>query len=302
MPPIRRDSISALLAPDLYRVVVETGRERPLEFPFWVNVMDMPWNPVTDRQVSGFGTVPTKPEGAPFPFDDPIIGGTKTYQAVPYGMAAEATFEAWDDELYGYLRDLMGEMKRSSNNRLEVDGHNILNEAFVTTNETGFDGASLISVSHTGLDGRTGVANRPAVDVGFGLTAVQNMVVNFHNMVDERNIPRVMAPSLIIIAPENIWTARETLGSSGKPFVTDNEMNSILAEDLRWMVSHYLDTSTNWFGLAAQGEHDLNFMMRNRPIFDAFDDPRTKNAVFTVYQRHDPSAFGSYQGTYGSTG
>lgn len=302
MPPIRRDSVSSLLAPDLFRVVVETGKERPLEFPFWVNVIDMPWNPVTDRQVSGFATVPTKPEGSQFPFDDPIIGGTKAYTAVPYGLAAEVTFEAWDDELYGYLRDLMRELKRASNNRLETDGHNILNEAFVTTNETGFDGASLISTAHTALDGRTSIANRPAVDVGFGLTAVQNGIVNFHNTVDERNIPRLFAPTMAILSPENLFTVRELLGSSGKPFTTDNQINALIQEDLSWMISHYITSSTSWFLFAAKGEHDLNFMMRNRPIFDAFDDPRTKNAVFTVYQRHDPSTFGSYQGTFGSTG
>ena len=302
MPPIRRDSIASLLAPDLFRVVVETGMERPLEFPFWVNVVDMPWNPVTDRQVSGLGTVPSKPEGSTFPFDDPVVGSTKTYTAVPYGLAVEVTFEAWDDELYGYLRDLMRELKRSSNNRLEVDGHNILNEAFVTTNETGFDGAALISTDHTALDGRTGIANRPAVDVGFGLTAIQNASFSFHNTVDERNIPRLITPTMFLLAPENMFTAREMLGSSGKPFTADNEINALLQENWSWMISHYLDTNTNWFLFAAKGEHDLNFMMRNRPIFDAFDDPRTKNAVFTVYQRHDPSSFGSYVGTYGSTG
>jgi len=302
MPPIRRDSVSSLLAPDLFRVVVETGKERPLEGPMWVNVVDMPWNPVTDRQASGLATMPNKPEGSQYPGDDPIIGPSKTYTAVPYGLAAEVTFEAWDDELYGYLRDLMRELKRSSNNRLEVDAHNQLNEAFVTTNETGFDSASMISTAHTALDGRTSIANRPAVDVGFGLTAIQNAIVSFHNMVDERNLPRLMSPVMTIIAPENLFTARELLGSSGKPFTANNEMNALLQENLSWMVSHYLNTSTNWFVLAAKSEHDINFMMRNRPIFDAFDDPRTKNAVFTVYQRHDPSSHGSYQGTYGSTG
>lgn len=302
MPPIRRDSVSALLAPDLFRVVVETGLERPMENPFWVNVVDMPWNPVTDLQTSGLATVPEKPEGTAFPFDDPIIGNTKVYTAVPYGLAVEATFESWDDELYGYLRDLMRELRRSSNNRLEVDGHNVLNEAFVTTNETGFDGASLCSTAHTALDGRTSIANRPARDIGFGVTALQAGLITFHNMVDERNIPRLYHPTMVMGASENIWTFRETLGSSGAPYTTDNEINSLIQENLSWMISHYMDTTTQWFLLAAKGEHDLNFMMRNRPIFDAFDDPRTKNAVFTVYQRHDPSSFGSYQGVYGSTG
>ncbi len=34
---------------------------------------------------------------------------------------------------------------------------------------------------------------------------------------------------------------------------------------------------------------------------DSFDDPRTKNAIFTSYQRHT-QGFGTWRGVDGSTG
>ena len=55
MAPTVRGTISALLAPDLRKVYVDTGKERPLEYPNVFNVQDMEWNPVTDQQVSDHG-------------------------------------------------------------------------------------------------------------------------------------------------------------------------------------------------------------------------------------------------------
>ena len=109
----------------------------------------------------------------------------------------------------------------------------------------------------------------------------------------------LMSPSMIVIDPNDRFLARELLGSSGKPFSADNELNSLLDDDLKVFIYHYLTTNSFWFMLASKGIHDLNFQWRNRPMFDSFDDPRTKNAVFTVYQRHT-KGYGSPRGIYGS--
>ena len=46
---IARAGFTALLKPDLRRVYVETGKERPLEYPLIFNVSDMEWNPIKDQ-------------------------------------------------------------------------------------------------------------------------------------------------------------------------------------------------------------------------------------------------------------
>lgn len=301
MPPVSRPGFSELMAPDLYRVFVDTGEEAPIEFSSILNVIDMPYNPVTDQQISGLGTTPTKGEGEPFDEDQPIIGGTRDYTAVPYGLAIEFTYEAWTDELYGVFKEMVRELRRSSDNRLEVDAHSPLNNA-TAAGSTGFDGVSLLNDSHPRLgSGLAAVANQPAVAVQFSFTAVQNAMQHFHNLEDERGLPRLMAPSMALITPEFYHDAREILGSTGKPLVANNEINSLIADDLGWMVSHYLTSTTLWFILARQGVHDLNFFVRDQPMFDMFDDPRTKNAVATVYQRHI-AGFGTWRGVYGSAG
>jgi hypothetical protein len=91
MPPTTRGTIAELVAPDLRKVYIETGKERPLEYPLFFNVQEMEWNPLTDQQVTGLGTMPAKAEGEQFSFDELMIGGTKTYTASPYGLAVEIT-------------------------------------------------------------------------------------------------------------------------------------------------------------------------------------------------------------------
>lgn len=297
--PISRSTFTPLLAPDLRRVYVETGKERPLEYPIILNVDEMEWNPVKDQQISGLGTMPQKPEGSQFNLDQPILGGQVSYTAVAYGLAVEITWEMWRDELYGTMREFVREMARSSRNRQEVDAWSPFNNAFSNT-FPGFDGVSLCNIAHPGLDG-VARANRPTPDIGFSITGIQNSILRYETMTDERGLPRVMTPVMAVIAAANRYVAREILGSGGRPYSADNELNALIQDDLSWMVAHYLTTTTNWFLVTAKGVHDVNFLWRDHPIFDNFDDPWTKNGVFTSYQRHI-SGFGTWRGIDGSTG
>lgn len=295
-----RGLIAALVAPDLRKVYVETGKERPLEYPLYFNIDDMEWNPITDQQVSGLSTLPSKAEGTQFSMDELIVGGTKAYTASPYGLAVEITWEAWRDELYGVMREMVACLARASRNRQEVDAWSVINNAF-STSYTGFTASeSLCSTSHTGLDGETR-ANRPNPDIGLSITGIQNAITRFEDMTDERNLPRLMAPTMALIASANKFVAREILGSGGKPYTADNEINALIDEDLSYMVCHYITTSTYWYLSASKGQHDINFFWRDHPIFDVFDDPWTKNAIATVYQRHT-KGFGTWRGIDGSTG
>lgn len=297
---VSRGSIASLLAPDLRDVYFETGKERPKEYPLVANIQNMEWNPVSDYQVSGLGTMPEKPEGTQFSFDELITGGTKTYTATPYGLAVEITWEAWRDELYGVMQEMIRCLARAGRNREEVSFWSILNNAF-STSYTGFTASTaLCSTSQTKLDGTTW-QNRPSTDIGYSITGIQNSITRFEDMEDERSLPRLMAPVMSVIASANKFVAREIWGSSGRPYRGDNEINALIDEDMSFMVCHYLTTSTYWFNIAAKGQHDLNFLWRDKPIFDMFDDPLTKNAVATAYQRHT-QGYGSPYGVDGSTG
>jgi hypothetical protein len=300
MAPITRGSITNLLSPDLHAVFVETGKDRPLEYPKYFNVSQMETNPQTDQQISGLGTMPEKPEGTGFTKDDPIIGGRKAYTATPYGLAVEITWEAWRDELYGALKEMIACLKRAAVHRQEVQAWSVLNNAFSTSYAGFTSGEALCSTGHTGLD-TTSRANRPSPDIGLSITGIQNAITRFEDMTDERGLPRLMTMSMLLIGSANKFVAREILGSGGKPGTAQNEINALEEEDLRYMVCHYFTSATQWFGSAGQGTHDLNYLWRDEPIFDMLDDPRTKNAISTAYERF-AVGYGSWRGIDGSTG
>lgn len=291
--------LSSLLVPDLKRVFVETGKEFPPEYPVWCNVEDMDWQGEKEYQLSGLGTMPNKPEGTAFTTDEPITGGTRTYTANPFGLAIEITWEMWRDDLYGVMVELIQSLARAGRNREETDAHHPLNNAF-STSFVGFTASeALVQTSHSNLDGST-QNNTPTTSQSFGLTYLQGAMIRFENLTDDRGLPRRLSPRLVIIDSSNRFVAREILGSAHKPFTADNEINSLLQDDLSWMVNHYLTTATYHFLLAGKGNHDISFRWRDRPIFDMFDDPRSRVAVATVYQRHTRGGFGSWKGIDGS--
>jgi hypothetical protein len=259
----------------------------------------MDWNPVKDQQVIGIGTMPEKPEGSQFALDAHAIGGDREYLAVPFGLALEFSWEGWRDELYGVVREMVAEQARATRQRQEVSAWSILNNGF-DTSFAGFTASEALFGAHVGNDGVTR-RNRPTVDVGMSITYIQNAVLRFELQTTERNTPRLMAPVMACVTPTNKIPTREVLGSSGKPYTADNEINALIEEDLSWMVCHYVTTQTNVFLAAAKEVHDLNFLWRDEPIFDSFDDPWTKNAVFTAYQRYG-FGYGSWRGIDATTG
>ena len=289
----------SLLRTELAGVILGAYKERPLEYPFVLNVADMETNPEKYQKVSGLGTALEMGAGDTFPLDEAVLGGTKEYEVRNFGKALEFTYRLWRDEKYGIMRDLASELGRGMRHRQEVSGHSVLNNAFDNA-FAGFDGVSLCNTAHPAYaEGGVSIANRPSPDIGFGVTALQNSVIRFEGMTNDRGLPMLMSPSTIITTFFNRYLAREILGSGGRPFSPNNEINSIIADDFKLMISHYLTIQTAWFVAAAKGVHDLQFKWRDRPMFDSFDDPWTKNAIFTGFEAFDVG-FGDFRGIDGS--
>jgi len=290
----------ALVQTNLRRVCIEAGEERPREYGFTHTVADMETNPVVDRQIAMLGTMPSKLEGESMALDSPILGGTVTHYAEPYALAVEITWEMWRDERYGVMQDFAAHSGRSGRHREEVDAASIFNNAFSNT-FAGFDGVALCSTAHPFIDGSGTWANRPNPDIGFSVTGIQNMILDFEGLENERHITEVMTPRTLVIHYQQKFAAREILGSGSKPYTMDNELNALIEEDLRVLHHHFLTTATNWFALADKSVHDIAFLWRDRPKPSAFDDPWTMNGVFAQYQRHK-AVFSRPRGVWGSTG
>ncbi len=302
MAVMGRSFSAAALAPDLFHAFIEDGKERPTEYDVWINVDTMPWNPVKDHQFAALGAAAVKPEGEYFRKDQGYDGGEKTYTATAYGTAFEVTYEFWRDELYGLAPEFAAGMARSLRYSVEVQAASVLNNAFNTA-FTGFTaGESLCSTSHAAFaPGGAAQANRPSPDIGFSTTYIQNMILRFETLNNERGLPELLAPTMHIIHPANKFAAREILGSLGRPYSADNERNALIDEDLSWFVYHYLTSTTAHFAIGAKENHDCHLRWRDQPMFDSWDDMNSKNAMFSGYERFG-QGFGRWRGVDGSTG
>lgn len=288
-----------LYAPGLRKIVFDGYVELPSEYDKFFNV-----NTVAQRQylddykMAGFGTVPTKAEGTGIIYDDPVPGNTVRYTWTPFGKGFRVTHEAMVDELYGPMKRMAKAMGRSFRNQVEVQAATVLNNAFSTAG--GFDALSLCNTSHTLLRGGT-ARNRPTTAVDFGVSSLQDALVDFEKMLDDASMPISYRAKYLIIPPETWPQAREVLGSQFKPYTADNEINILASEGLTIIVSHYMTDNDAWFLFSDKADHDVNFFWREKFVTDAADDFDTGDGKMKGYMRLGVG-WGDWRGVWGSPG
>lgn len=300
--PAVTGAFSHLLAPGLRKVFFQHLNERPEEFSKIFNMETSSRAYEEDLEIVGLGTMPVKPEGTGITYQDPSQGEKKRYTHVTYGYGYRVTMEMMEDDLYGVMKKMTKELAKGGRNVKEVTAFNLLNNGFTTTFGFPKSGANetLFNTAHTLLGGGT-LANRPSTDADLGIASLEAAVITFHTWTDEKGIPVVIQPKIVLHHPDNIMTARELLGSQYRPYTGNNEVNAIMKEGLEAFTSHYLTDADAWFLLAGKDDHDLKFFTRRSMAFQNGDDFDTGDAKFKAFQRFSVGV-GEWRGVYGTTG
>lgn len=301
---ITRGQFPLLLEPKLSNIWNEAYPQRAVEYTSFVNIRFTGKATVTDYKMTDFGALRLKGEGEAIQYDDPINGPTKSYTPVRFALGYKVTREMRKNDLYGQIDRLERALIKSAVDLQEVTAAYLLNNGFGTTaadgfSATGFDGLQLFSTAHTRLDGGTAQRNRPSTDVDLSVTAVQNMLIDFHNYKDDRGRPSLIRPKLIIVSPEDQFTAKEILQSEYKPGTANNEINALRDEGLSFMVSHYKSDTDAWMAIGTT--HDLNYIWDERPrtgTDEDFDSEVIKHKVVEGMF----VGFGEWRGTWGTSG
>src|SRR6185436_19769393 len=162
-----------------------------------------------------------------------------------------------DHELYGQVDKYERALIKSAIDLQEVKAALLFNNGFTTTDDdgfeaSGFDGLQLFSTAHTRLDGGVTWRNRPSTDIDLSVTGLQNALIDLENTVDDRGRPQYLRPKVIVINPEDRFTAKEILESEYKPGTANNEVNALKDEGLSFTVSHYLSSNKQWHVFADQ--------------------------------------------------
>ena len=264
---ITRAQAQVLLEPRLSNIWFEAYPIVPVEYTAYCNVRETKKAQVTDYKMTDFGAMRLKGEGENIIYDDPIFGNTQVYTPVRWGLGYKVTDEMVKQELYGQIDKLERSLVKSAVDLQENTAALLFNNGFGTTDADGFEAAgfdslALFSTAHTRLDGGATWRNRPSTDVDLGVTALQNAIIDIDNLLDDRGRPIFAKPKLVIVNPEDRFTAKELLQSEYKPGTANNEINALKDEGLSFMISHYLTDSDAWFVVTDQ--HDANFIWEER--------------------------------------
>lgn len=302
--PFVRGGNAELLAPGLNRFTFAKLRERPTQFPRYVNVQSSTraWEDSFD--MSGFGPLAKKGELSPTMLDTPLkLGGTRFIHD-SFALGFLVSEEMRDDEQYGVTNQLAGALGRSARITAELYGHDVLNNGF-TTKYLGRDGLALFSTVHPLIGTGGTYANTPAVAVDISEAALEAAIASFDNTVDDRGITTEVSPRILLVTTGDRMLAKRLLNSAGLPGTSftsqPNDVNPLYDEGLTLMVSNWLTDVDAWFMLASGAESPVMFFWRKQPDTKTWDDDNADGTYHKIKQRHS-TGFNDWRGSYGSPG
>jgi phage major head subunit gpT-like protein len=306
MPAFKTSDAAELLEPGLKSIFLNRFRRFPEEYTRLLNVLGSQRNFEEDLTFAGFGTVPEKGEGVSVSFEDPIQGNTKRFTHKEFALGFRITRPMWMDDQYGKMRGMTSALGISFAHLAEVQGASPYNNATDTSAENlGADGVALLSTAHPLLGGGT-FSNKPATDADISYTEVQNAMINFDGLTDHQGLEIMVQPRKVIVTPTFRFIAEEIFKQDAKPNTADRDDNTVSNKGIELMVSHYITDSDRWFmqsdpAVDGMAGHSIQYIWRERPIFETYDDKDTKDVKANGYARLSVG-FTEAFGVYGSTG
>ena len=254
-----------------------------------------------ETKLSGFGSAPTKAEGAAIEYDNAQEAFTARYTHETVAMGFAITEEAIEDNLYDSLSSRYTKaLARAMAYTKQVKAADILNNAFAGT--TYGDGQTLCSTAHPLVGGGVN-SNEPAVAADLNETSLEAAVIQIAGWTDERGLLIAAKPKKLIIPPNLQFVATRLLETEGRVGTADNDLNAIKSNGVvpqGYTINNYLTDTDNWF-LTTDIPNGLKHFVRS-PMATSMDgDFDTGNSRYKARERY---SFGVSDplGVFGSPG
>lgn len=275
-----RGMFSQLLAPGLLQILFQELEQWDEEYSSYLRVGTTKNAYEEDQIIAGLGAIVPKPEGAPITYSDPIQGGSKRYVPDGFALGWQITREMRDHDRYNIMSRIPSEFGRSMKEKVERIGIAVLDGSFSTV--TTADGAAFISSSHPLLGGGSYANLLTATDIS--VTSIQDIILIFENMVDERGRKMKLPPKKLWIAPEQQFITARTLQSHMDPESGERSINPVYGR-LEPHVLHYKASTTTWHVSAGDRYNYTRFLWDVKPEMDSEDDFETKGTKHSIYFR-----------------
>lgn len=275
--------------------------EHDQEYPEWFDVESSDKAYEEDVEISGFGVLREKDQGASLTYDSEVQGAVTRYTHVAYAGGYIVTFEELRDNLYEVVSKRRAAMLAFAGRQTEeIIGANVFNQAFNTNYPIG-DGAAFISASHPTLVGNQ--SNLLATSADLSETAIEDLGVQIMQATDARGNKISLIPKMLGISPAQWYDANRIIHSVLQNDTANNAINVIKAQGMfpdGIKVNHYFTSATAWF-IRTNAPYGARFLWRDKPIFDTDNEFDSRNAKAAQYMRFSCGVtdWRSYFGTPG---
>lgn len=275
--------------------------EHPQEYPEWFEIETSDKAYEEDVEISGFGVLREKDQGAALNYDTEVQGAITRYTHVAYAGGYIVTFEELRDNLYEVVSKRRAAMLAFAGRQTEeIIAANVFNQAFNSSFPIG-DGAAFIANNHPSLAGN--FSNLLTTSADLSETAIEDLAIQIMQATDYRGNKIALIPQALGISPQNFFDANRILHSILQNDTSNNAINVIKATGMfpkGIMVNHYLTSATAWF-IKTNAPYGARFMWRDKPMFDTDNEFDTKNAKAAQYMRFSAGVTDP-RGYYGTPG
>src|SRR6185437_3607377 len=259
--------------------------EHQQEYPEWFDVETSDKAYEEDVEISGFGVLREKDQGAALNYDTEVQGAITRYTHVAYAGGYIVTFEELRDNLYEVVSKRRAAMLAFAGRQTEeIIAANVFNQAF-NSNYPISDGAALCSATHPSMVGNW--SNLLTTSADLSEVAIEDLAIQVMQATDYRGNKIALIPQSLGIAPQNWFDANRIIHSVLQNDTSNNAINVIKATGMfpkGIMVNHYLTSATAWF-IRTNAPYGARFLWRDRPIFDTDHEFDSKNAMAAQYMR-----------------
>ena len=206
---INRASISKELLPGLNAVFgVEYGEVNDEHKPLYeIENSDRAFE--EEVLFTGFGSAPTKGEGAAVTYDDAQESYVARYTAETVALAFAITEEAMEDNLYDTFAKLRAKgLARAMANTKQVKAANLFNNGFGTNIG---DGVPFFSASHPTIS--AGLQSNLAAAADLSEATLETILTNIQKIADDRGI-LIGASAVSLHIPVDSWAIADRVLSS----------------------------------------------------------------------------------------
>ena len=255
---------------------------------------------------TGFGTAPTKGEGASVSYDDAQESYSARYTAETIALAFAVTEEAMEDNLYDTFAKLRAKgLARAMANTKQVKAANIYNNGF---SDTIGDGAAFFSASHPTIS--DGLQSNLLGAADLSEATLETALTTAQKTKDDRGI-LIGASVVSLHIPVDYWAVADKIlsspGNTGTSAASANpNMNAINAIRNMGMVpeGYYINrrfTDTDAWFVKTDVPNGTKMFVRSPLQTKMEPDFDTGNLRFKARERY---SFGvsDWRGWYGSAG